>query len=176
MHTTPATPATTAPATTPAKPKAAPKGNPARAKRVASYKPTTMVAQPAKHTTLVLALAAKGTNNAQGAQALGKLRPSGGCTPGQYAFACYRAGVLPNGRALPLLPYGGKGKGCPTTPGQLAAMVAAGKAAGTSWGQLAATYNVPEWGAGSVRAAYTAHTGNAWQQAPGAGAWRGARA
>jgi hypothetical protein len=170
------TPSTPSPApSAPAKAKGASPASKARAKRVAAYKPTTMVAQPAKVTALVTQLAKAGTTNAKGALALGKVRPSGNATTGQYAFACYRAGLLPSGQQLPLLPYGSKAKGAPSTPGQLASMVATAKAQGASWGQLAATYNVPEWGAGSVRAAYTAHTGTPWQQAPGAGAWRGVR-
>lgn len=90
-----------------------------------------------------------------------------GCTVGQYAMLCMLGGTTPLGGTVPNHAYGSKATGAPGTPATLATYVRNGRNAGRSWGWLAAATRTTE---GTVRAAYTAATGN-HHSATGVGAW-----
>lgn len=138
----------------------APKATPATPKaRAANFVPVPLVVNPKR----VAAALAQYKAGAKPARAAGVL----GCTVGQYAMLCMLGGTTPLGGNVPNHAYGSKAPGAPATPLALAKYVGGARAAGRSWGWLAAATRTTE---GTVRAAYQCHTGQ-HHSTTGVGAW-----
>lgn len=129
-----------------------------------THKPGSYAVQPlvvnAKRVQAALAQYKGGAKPARAASVLG-------CTTGQYAMLLMLGGTTPLGGTVPNHAYGSKAQGAPGTPAALATYVARGRAAGLSWGNLAARTRTTE---PCVRAAYTAATGQ-HHSTSGVGAW-----
>lgn len=125
----------------------------------ANYNVVPLVVNP-KRVASALALYKAGSKPARAAGTLG-------CTVGQYAMLCMLGGTTPLGGTVPQHWYGSGKPGAPATPLALAKYVAGARAAGRSWGWLAAATRTTE---GTVRAAYQCGTGQ-HHSTTGVGAW-----
>lgn len=130
------------------------------AKATASFVPVPLVVN-AKYVAAALAQYKAGAKPARAASVLG-------CTVGQYAMRCMLGGTTPLGGTVPAHHYGSGKPGAPGTPAALATYCAKGRAAGRSWGWLAAATRTTE---GTVRTAYQVATGKA-HNTSGVGAWQ----